>query len=261
MIRLYQGSGSGEVSFVAEVDDSKWIKCKADAIKLLRARNKRKAADVLAKIPFVLNEGTNVFGDEFSYLSAICDLDLYVKLAKEERTSKAHKYAEIANTITEIGPYIRFIVVELNVNEEEEKMVARPHLTATAEIVKEALADSEQLLRTRPLPSAVDRLHTAFHGYLLEQCRKNNIAHSSEDSITVLFKQLRQLHPRLKGEAIEHEEIDRICKALAIIIDSLNPIRNQHSRAHPNEDIIGDDESLLVINSIRSLFHYLNAKL
>jgi hypothetical protein len=261
MIRLFQGPGSGEVSFIAKVDESVWAEHRSAVIKLLLARNKKEAADVLKSIPFTLNEGTNFFGDKFYYLSASCDLNMYVKLAEEERTLKAAKYGEVAKTIEEIGHYVRFVLVELNNNEEDQLIVSNPQLTVTAERIKEALADAEQLLRSRSPSSAIDRLHTAFHAYLLEQCRKNNIVHNADDSITVLFKYLRQLHPRLKGEIAKYEEIDRICKALATIIDSLNPIRNKHSRVHPNENVIGEDESLLVINSIRSLFHYLNAKL
>lgn len=260
MIRLYQGSGSGEISFVAKGDESDWAKYRIATIKLLRARNRIEAADSLTNLQFILNQGTNVFGDKFNYLSAECDLDMYVKLAEEEGTAKAAKYEDIANTISEIGPYIRFIIVELRTDDAEHQVISSPKLTITAEAVKEALADAELLLKRSP-SSAIDRIHTVFHGYLLEQCRKNNISHNPDDSITFLFKQLCQSNSRFKDEISKHEEINKICKALATIIDSLNPIRNQHSRAHPNDIILGDDESFLVINSIRSLLHYLNAKL
>lgn len=87
----------------------KWDKYRLSAIKLLRARNKKDAVDSLVTIPFILNQGISFFVDEFDYFLARCDLDVYVKLAEEERTLKATKDREIANTLLEIGLSIRFI--------------------------------------------------------------------------------------------------------------------------------------------------------
>ena len=75
-----------------------------------------------------------------------------------------------------------------------------------------------------------------------------------------MFKRLREGHPRLQDEITKHEEIKKICNSLAAIIDTLNPIRNQFSRAHPNEEVVDEDEALLVVNIIRTLFHYLDSK-
>jgi hypothetical protein len=41
----------------------------------------------------------------------------------------------------------------------------------------------------------------------------------------------------------------------------LNPVRNNASVAHPNEDLLGHEEAELVINVGRSLLSYLDAKL
>jgi hypothetical protein len=43
-------------------------------------------------------------------------------------------------------------------------------------------------------------------------------------------------------------------------MDALNPIRNTASVAHPNADLLKKDEAMLVVNSARTLLHYLNAK-
>jgi hypothetical protein len=40
----------------------------------------------------------------------------------------------------------------------------------------------------------------------------------------------------------------------------LNPVRNNASVAHPNEQLLGRDEALLVINVGRTLLSYLDAK-
>jgi hypothetical protein len=263
MIRLYQGTGSGEITYVSRVEDSAWEKFKSLAGRMLRAEGKLAAAETLEKYPFVLNEGTNFFGDEFHYLSATFKVENYVRIAEEESIpEKSFVYKEIAQVISEVGPYyVRFIVMDLDRDGQSTSLVESPILQTTADKVREALADAEELLKSCPASSAVDRLHTAFHGYLQEQCLSHSISYNPSDSITALFKRLREGHPRLKGEIAKHEEIKRICNSLAAIIDSLNPIRNQLSRAHPNEEVVDEDEALLVVNIIRTLFHYLDSKL
>lgn len=44
------------------------------------------------------------------------------------------------------------------------------------------------------------------------------------------------------------------------VIDTLNPLRNQGSVAHPNADLLAEPEAMLFINSVRCLLHYMNAK-
>ena len=56
------------------------------------------------------------------------------------------------------------------------------------------------------------------------------------------------------------EEIGRVLQACATIMDALNPLRNKLSVAHPNEQLLGDDEAMLVVNITRTLLHYFDAK-
>lgn len=58
----------------------------------------------------------------------------------------------------------------------------------------------------------------------------------------------------------EHE-IKNIIRNLTAISNSLNPIRNQRSLAHPNENLLQEAEANLIINCVRTLLIYLNAKL
>jgi hypothetical protein len=74
-----------------------------------------------------------------------------------------------------------------------------------------------------------------------------------------LFKLLRQHHPKLQSTG--RTDIDRLLQSFAGILDSLNPIRNHASMAHPNENTLEKDEALLVINVVRTLLRYLDAKL
>jgi hypothetical protein len=57
------------------------------------------------------------------------------------------------------------------------------------------------------------------------------------------------------------QDIETVLRASGSILDALNPVRNNASVAHPNEDLLGREEAELVINVGRSLLSYLDAKL
>ena len=48
--------------------------------------------------------------------------------------------------------------------------------------------------------------------------------------------------------------------AIATILDALNPVRNNASVAHPNDQLLGEPEAHLVINIVRTLLNYLEDK-
>jgi len=61
-----------------------------------------------------------------------------------------------------------------------------------------------------------------------------------------------------QAAALLHETVLR---ASGSILDALNPVRNNASVAHPNQDLLGRDEAQLIINVGRSLLSYLDAQL
>lgn len=63
--------------------------------------------------------------------------------------------------------------------------------------VARAIADADLLLRNGAV-SAVDRLHTALHGHLMDLCDRASIAYPSEPTMAKLLKLLRADHPRLR---------------------------------------------------------------
>lgn len=52
----------------------------------------------------------------------------------------------------------------------------------------------------------------------------------------------------------------RILSSLSNVIDCLNPVRNNASLAHANEELLGKDEAMLTINAARTVFQYLDSK-
>jgi hypothetical protein len=132
-------------------------------------------------------------------------------------------------------------------------------LTAT-ETVRRALEDADNLIRTSGPQSAVDRVHTAMHGYLLSLCAHAGIAHADRPTMNQLFKALRAEHPGLRDIGVRSDDVAKMLGSMAAILDALNPVRNNASMAHPNDALIGKAEAVLVINVVRTLLTYFEAK-
>lgn len=133
-------------------------------------------------------------------------------------------------------------------------------LASTTDIVRRALDDADILVRNAGPPSAVDRVHTALHGYLHALCREAGLELAGHPTMNQLFKALRANHPALSQLGSSAEEVSRVLQSMATILDALNPVRNSSSVAHPNAELIGEPEAVLVINTVRTLLGYLEAK-
>jgi hypothetical protein len=131
----------------------------------------------------------------------------------------------------------------------------------TRDVVGRALADADELIRTNGATSAVDRIHTALHGHVLALCEAASIEVDRDVTMNRALKLLRQNHPGLAASGPRAGDITRILGAMATVLDSLNPILNNASVAHANEELLDEPEAHLAINAARSVFAFLDAKL
>lgn len=136
-----------------------------------------------------------------------------------------------------------------------------PDLSITSDVVRRAIADGEALMQSGGPTSAVDRVHTALHGYLMAACDDQGIAYGHDPSILDLFKLLKHQHPRLQALGVHQGPIVQVLRSLGAVMDALNPARNRGSVAHPNEELLDDDEAMLFINAARTVLQYLDVKL
>ena len=138
--------------------------------------------------------------------------------------------------------------------------IAQPPLAVSSAAVDQALKDAEVLISASGPSSAVDRLHTALHGYMIALCDGRGIPYNPEPSLTALFKALRQHHPGLQVPSGAPGQVTQILNALANVVHVINELRNQASLAHPNQTLLGPEEATLAINATRTVFAYLNSK-
>lgn len=140
--------------------------------------------------------------------------------------------------------------------------VAAPTPLVSSVVVERALADAEHLIGKSGATSAVDRTHTALHGYLLKVCADAGLPTTREDSLVTLLRLIREKHPQFANVGGgRSSDITRILKGLGSILDVLSPIRNNASVAHPNEELLEPPEAMLAINTARSILHYVDERL
>lgn len=129
-----------------------------------------------------------------------------------------------------------------------------------SEVVQRALGDAEVLMKTQGPQSAVDRLHTAMHGYLIGLCDEASLSYPDRPTMNQLFKVLLSDHPKFSSVGERPQDITQILRGLGQILDAMNPVRNNSSVAHPTANLIGVDEAWLVVNSVKTVLGYFEAK-
>lgn len=108
---------------------------------------------------------------------------------------------------------------------------------------------------------AFDRVHTAFHGYLIEILKKYEITVPRDENLSKLYSRIQQLIEK----EIQPTELADIVKTTIRssngMISSLNEARNRHSLAHPNTNIIGKREAKLIIGISSTVTDYISGYL
>jgi len=263
MFLLYDGNRgySREAEFVERVHPAKWDIVRRHVARNLRALNyDTESAQMLESLPFELWKATNGFGDRFELLYMKIPVQKYLEIEQGADTYRGKsQFENIAKAMEEGGNPITFIGMDVIVD--DVAAVSTPQLQVTSAAVVRALSDFETLVSSKGgAVSGVDRIHTALHGYLGAVCDDAKISHPNDADITTLFRLIREEHPKLQSEP-PGQEVHKILRAFATIVDTLNPVRNKKSMAHPSAELLGEPEAVLVANAVRSLLHYLDSKL
>lgn len=137
--------------------------------------------------------------------------------------------------------------------------VAQHDPKVSSTVVKQALADAAVLLRERGPASAVDRIHTALHGYLEALCSRHSLPAKEDANVPSLFKCVRSHHPAFRDSS-ETSPSAKALQGLAQVVEALNTARNHNSLAHPNEALLDREDATLALNCANALIQYLDSK-
>ncbi|MGR5154859.1 abortive infection family protein [Photobacterium swingsii] len=134
--------------------------------------------------------------------------------------------------------------------------VAVPQVSeAISTTVMRALGDAKALIGTVDSSSAIDRAHTALHGYLVKLCADESISLPADATVSKAFKELRKSHSALLATGNRAGEITRVLNSFAASIDAFSTLRNQASLAHVNE-LLNVPEATATVNAMYTIFRY-----
>ena len=126
------------------------------------------------------------------------------------------------------------------------------------EVISKAIADAELLMSQGKYDSAFDRVHTAFHGYLRKVLENRGVSYEESDTLSQLYNRLHTDISSRFGSVPISELIKTTMRSASGVITSINDLRNRHSLAHPNDDLLKESEAIFVIKLIKDLSDYIN---
>lgn len=129
------------------------------------------------------------------------------------------------------------------------------------DVIVQAVEDAEFFMSNGEYQRAFDRVHTAFHGYLIAILKKYGILVSKDENLSKLYNRVQTL---IETE-IQPVEIANLVKTTIRssngMISSLNEARNKYSLAHPNTNVIGKKEAKLIIGITSTVSDYISGYL
>ena len=265
VIILYHAGGAGDYRVLDEaVTDEQWSRILTAAKKLLALNGDTLAVNRLEAFDFRLYEGRNHFNDEFQVLCAYVPADQYVQAEKQARSDEDRlAFKLIAEAVGKVSDfYVRFVAVGMDMSTlTGPSPVPPPKLGFSSEVTERALLESENALRTLGPAAAVDRAHTAIHGFLMAVCASSSIGLSRDPSITDALAALRDHHPAFASTGPHAQTIVSALRGITKILGALDRVRSNATLVHPNPDLLDAPEAMLMINCARTVLHYVDARI
>ena len=148
-------------------------------------------------------------------------------------------------------------IIDMLNSSEEKAAVDFQKVNLQSNTVQQAIADAELFIRQRKYESAVDRIHTAFQGYLRQILDRHQIAYKSDDTLPSLYAKLHSYY----GAAIQPPDvagrIRDIIRSGSNMVIKINELRNNNTVAHANTQLIQKREAELVIRMLNALWDYI----
>jgi hypothetical protein len=141
-------------------------------------------------------------------------------------------------------------------------LVEMEELIHSYEFVEETLNQCQTLILQHSSSAALDRAHTALHGYFKKACEDAGLNITENNpKIQDYWSKIRREHPNFQIDVKEyHSPISQMVGSIAKLLENLNEARNNHAFSHPNEDIMGEEEAKFCINLFRSILQYVDRK-
>lgn len=128
-----------------------------------------------------------------------------------------------------------------------------------SDAIKKAIEGTEIFIKEGKYDSAVDRVHTAFHGYLRKLLTDHQIPFAREDTLSILYNKLHDFYGKTIQPPDVAEKIKKIMRSGMGMVNAINELRNQNTIAHPNGALIQKREAQLVIRLVNAMVDYIES--
>jgi len=205
-------------------------------------------------------------GVEESYKKGHQQIILAASKAGFEYPIKANSLAEWWIYIKEYGGYSErrahisqlFAPVLILLSESDDTVdVDFSRIATRSGTVHKAIEDAEVFIREGKFDSAVDRVHTAFHGYLRQLLDEHGDRSNPDDSLPGIYAKLHAYYSNSIQPAEIGERIKMILRSAGGMVTAVNELRNNNTVAHPNGYLIQKREAQLVIRLINAIIDYI----
>lgn len=140
---------------------------------------------------------------------------------------------------------------------EEGEVVDFSRIATKTETIHKAINDVEVFIRDGEFASAVDRVHTAFHGYMRSLLDDHQIPYTEAETLSQLYSKLHAFYGNTIHPTEVAELVRTVLRSSSGIISSINDLCNRHTVAHPNEKLIERREALLVMKLTNAMIEYI----
>lgn len=123
--------------------------------------------------------------------------------------------------------------------------------------VHKSIEDALVFIREGKYDSAVDRVHTAFHGYLRQLLNEHSAYYTVDESLPALYAKLHVYYESHIQPADVGERVKMILRSAGGMVNAVNELRNNNTVAHPNGQLIQKKESQLVIRLVNAIIDYI----
>ncbi len=138
--------------------------------------------------------------------------------------------------------------------------IAVPVFSTSTETMRNVLDEADVLIQSHGRSLVADRAMAALHAYIQAACESKYLSSASDGnpSTSELFARLRT-HPALRALDARHPGAEALLNALSSVLDATQAMR-LGATLEPS-GLLGDAEAMLLINSARAIFEYLDVAL
>ena len=123
-------------------------------------------------------------------------------------------------------------------------------------VAREALSAARDHMERNDYPLALDRIHTAIHACVRRLAQEVGTDVSAKKGLQEEFAEVRRRHPAFQvaqGDKVTAS----ILRGATRILEGMNIGRNDHSLAHPTDELLDDPEARLFCNAGMSVLQYI----